>query len=225
MYFFDKFILEEYPTGGKQTMNAIILNGTYRHIDGTLIKVLRLEKDPVTQQDMVVYQSMDDDNITMTCAVSDFLSSTTQNGNTSQRFTYIPLQDDAEAELKLELVLDDEINRILIENDIDLAAELERRFDHVRCEKYFPDNGAKELAIVILCSCGGAVGVILAISHLLDIWSQRPRKISVEKYADENGKIHKKYEYWQPDARKSDFSVSTEIGAGTAKLTIENKKE
>ena len=204
-------------------MKAIILDGSYKHADGTMYKVLRVEQDPVTQQDLVVYQSRADKDIVMTCTASDFLGSVTQNGNMVPCFTYIPVQTEGEVELELEL--DEETRRILIENDIDLAEVLERRFDHVRCEKRFPDNGAKELALVILCSCGGVAAVILAITNLVHTVGHLPRKTLTKITTLENGDIVKEVEYWQPDTRKTEFSLSTELGEGKAKLEIVNTKE
>lgn len=202
-------------------MRVLVLNGIYQHYKGQYYKVLYLAKHSETLEDLVVYQAQYGDHKIWVRPLGMFLETISIDGEKIERFSYIA--PDVQTELSIEL--DDESERSLYENNIDLAFELRKKYPEIKCHDTFSSDGSKSVGLSVLCYGASAALVILAISKLLAVIFHKPHYVDVKEF-NSDGKIVKQHtELLQPDTPNSAFSVTFEIDAAKATLKIEDRKE
>lgn len=202
-------------------MKKIVVNGIYKHYKGNKYKVVNIATHSETLEKLVVYQALYGEHKIWVRPIDMFVEKVTKDDMIVERFTYIT----EEKETQLLFESNDDINRYLYENNINLEEELKKEFPELKFKYNYEVNGAKDAALIILCSGIAASFVIASITRMLETILYRPHYVVVEELSEDEKTIQRRTELLQPDIPKSDLTITAEIDSTKAKIKFEDRKE
>lgn len=199
---------------------SVIIGGIYEHYKGNKYRIIGVAKHSETLEKLIVYQALYGNNELWVRPYDMFCEKIVKDEKEIERFRYTG--GELEAFYKIQLEIPEDLNKAFFENNIDVEKEIIQSVENVNVEYKALDNGShkKDIALVILATGVSVSAVLLCVSKIIRIVSERPREVKIIEKGEDGTVLKEETVLLEPQKISQKTEIDFELGTKNIKLKI-----